>query len=77
MRLSWPHTLSSFSPPGALCWLAAASLQRYQHLFDVNEKNGTFYLQSKVHRAMERLEAELKDREAEQKGSGGDMPGKE
>lgn len=31
-------------------------MQRYKHLFDVNEKKGSFYLQSKVYRARERLE---------------------
>mmetsp|Transcript_11648 Transcript_11648/g.33002 ORF Transcript_11648/g.33002 Transcript_11648/m.33002 type:complete len:119 (+) Transcript_11648:463-819(+) len=35
--------------------------QKYEHLFEVNEKHGTFYLQSKIYRAMERLEAEAKD----------------
>lgn len=34
----------------------------YQHLFDVNEKSkgGSFYLQSKVFRAKERIDEELK-----------------
>lgn len=36
-----------------------SSLQRYQHLFDINAKH-SFYLQSKVHRARERIEDELK-----------------
>ncbi len=31
-------------------------VQRFKHLFDVNEKHGSFYLQSKVYRAKERLE---------------------
>ncbi|KAL3506634.1 hypothetical protein ACH5RR_032016 [Cinchona calisaya] len=31
-------------------------LQRYDNLFESNAKNGSFYLQSKVHRAKERLE---------------------
>jgi hypothetical protein len=35
---------------------ATSPLQRYKHLFDVNEKKGSFYLQSKVYRARERLE---------------------
>ena len=34
------------------------SLQKYNHLFERNEKDGTFYLQSKVYRARERLEQE-------------------
>ena len=37
-------------------------MKKYQHLFDVNEKHGSFYLQSKVYRARERLEEELKQR---------------
>ena len=35
-------------------------VQRYQHLFHANEKNGSFYLQSKVYRAKEVLEADVK-----------------
>lgn len=36
-------------------------LKKYQHLFDVNDasKKGSFYLQSKVVRARERIEMEL------------------
>ncbi|KAB0403236.1 hypothetical protein E2I00_015706, partial [Balaenoptera physalus] len=48
-------------------------LQNYEHLFKVNDKSvgGSFYLQSKVVRAKERLEEELRiqaqeDREREQ-----------
>lgn len=33
-------------------------IQRYNHLFKVNEEKGSFYLQSKVYRAKERLEEE-------------------
>jgi len=33
-------------------------VQKYNHLFERNEKDGTFYLQSKVYRARERLEQE-------------------
>mmetsp|Transcript_27047 Transcript_27047/g.68054 ORF Transcript_27047/g.68054 Transcript_27047/m.68054 type:complete len:120 (-) Transcript_27047:360-719(-) len=44
--------------------------QRYEHLFAVNEKHGTFYLQSKVYRAYERLEAEIKEQEADAKDAG-------
>ncbi len=33
-------------------------LQKYNYLFERNEKDGTFYLQSKVYRARERLEQE-------------------
>lgn len=31
-------------------------MQKYDKLFENNSKNGSFYLQSKVHRAKERLE---------------------
>lgn len=34
-------------------------MKKYNHLFEANEKNGTFYLQSKVYRARERLEEEF------------------
>ncbi|CAL5228248.1 g11347 [Coccomyxa viridis] len=33
-------------------------LRKYNYLFERNEKDGTFYLQSKVYRARERLEQE-------------------
>jgi import inner membrane translocase subunit TIM16 len=33
-------------------------VQKYNHLFERNEKEGTFYIQSKVYRARERLEQE-------------------
>lgn len=36
--------------------------QRYDTLFENNAKNGSFYLQSKVHRAKECLEAAYKDK---------------
>ena len=32
---------------------------RYAKMFKANEKNGSFYLQSKIHRAKERMEAEF------------------
>lgn len=37
-------------------------MKRYEHLFNVNDpsKGGSFYIQSKVFRAKERLEMELK-----------------
>lgn len=37
-------------------------LKNYEHLFDVNDKakGGSFYLQSKVFRAKERIDEELK-----------------
>jgi hypothetical protein len=46
--------------------------KKYEHLFHVNEKaqGGSFYIQSKVYRAKERLDMELKtqlkDSETEQ-----------
>ncbi|KAJ9526747.1 hypothetical protein QJQ45_017505 [Haematococcus lacustris] len=40
----------------ALHFAVMLLLQRYKHLFEVNEKHGSFYLQSKVYRARERLE---------------------
>ena len=39
--------------------LLCGTLQRYNHLFKVNEEQGSFYLQSKVFRAKERIEEEL------------------
>ncbi|KAG1659054.1 hypothetical protein FOA52_001292 [Chlamydomonas sp. UWO 241] len=36
-------------------------VKRYKHLFDVNEKHGSFYLQSKVYRAHEALRDEYKE----------------
>ncbi|KAL6185551.1 hypothetical protein ACLB2K_041683 [Fragaria x ananassa] len=38
-------------------------LKKYDRLFENNAKNGSFYLQSKVHRAKECLEAAYKDKE--------------
>jgi import inner membrane translocase subunit TIM16 len=35
-------------------------VKRYKHLFEINEKHGSFYLQSKVYRAKESLEDEYK-----------------
>ena len=34
-------------------------VRKYDHLFEVNDKHGSFYLQSKVYRAKERLEQEF------------------
>eukprot|EP01026_Neomeris_dumetosa_P056369 TRINITY_DN5155_c0_g1_i1.p4 TRINITY_DN5155_c0_g1~~TRINITY_DN5155_c0_g1_i1.p4 ORF type:complete len:140 (-),score=19.99 TRINITY_DN5155_c0_g1_i1:334-753(-) len=33
--------------------------KKYKHLFDVNQRSGSFYLQSKVFRAWERLDQEF------------------
>ena len=44
--------------------LDPASVQKsYEHLFGVNDKTkgGSFYLQSKVYRAKERIDQELKE----------------
>eukprot|EP00227_Mantoniella_beaufortii_P004015 CAMPEP_0197610296 /NCGR_PEP_ID=MMETSP1326-20131121/53036_1 /TAXON_ID=1155430 /ORGANISM="Genus nov. species nov., Strain RCC2288" /LENGTH=115 /DNA_ID=CAMNT_0043178799 /DNA_START=92 /DNA_END=436 /DNA_ORIENTATION=+ len=38
-------------------------MKRYQKMYDNNEENGTFYLQSKVQRAKERIEAEFQGEE--------------
>lgn len=47
----------------------------YQHLFQVNEKSkgGSFYLQSKVVRAKERIDQERKLAENVQRGKEGDQ----
>ncbi|AGO13225.1 AaceriAFR078Wp [[Ashbya] aceris (nom. inval.)] len=44
--------------------------QRFKYLFDINdkEKGGSFYLQSKIYRAAERLKWELAQREQMGKG---------
>ena len=34
--------------------------RKYEHLFEVNEKHGSFYLQSKVFRAKEAIEVQMK-----------------
>ena len=36
--------------------------QKYQHLFEVNEARGSFYLQSKVYRARERLKQDFEEK---------------
>ncbi|AAS53449.2 AFR078Wp [Eremothecium gossypii ATCC 10895] len=45
--------------------------QRFKYLFDINdkEKGGSFYLQSKIYRAAERLKWELAQREQADKGA--------
>ena len=35
-----------------------SAVQRYQHLMEANQKSGSFYLQSKIYRARERIEQE-------------------
>ncbi|CAR29790.1 hypothetical protein ZYGR_0AD04740 [Zygosaccharomyces rouxii] len=43
---------------------------KFQYLFDINdkEKGGSFYLQSKIYRAAERLKYEIAQREAAKNG---------
>lgn len=41
-------------------------MKKYEHLYEANEKNGSFYLLSKVYRAHERLKDEYQPGEAEQ-----------
>lgn len=36
-------------------------MKKFDHLFAANEKHGSFYLQSKIYRARERLEQEFID----------------
>lgn len=38
------------------------AVQRYDHLFSANAKQGSFYLQSKVYRAKERIEEVCRSR---------------
>jgi len=45
-------------PHGKTIFTPQTKQQRYKHLFDVNEKHGSFYLQSKVYRAWEALDEE-------------------
>jgi import inner membrane translocase subunit TIM16 len=47
--------------------------KKYEYLFDVNskEKSGSFYLQSKVYRAMERLKYELEQKSPKPEGGSG------
>lgn len=49
---------------------------KFQYLFDVNdkEKGGSFYLQSKIYRAAERLKYEIAQREAAKNGRDGAAP---
>ncbi|VEU23824.1 DEKNAAC104905 [Brettanomyces naardenensis] len=51
--------------------------KRYDYLFDVNskEKGGSFYVQSKVYRAMERIKSELQILEKEESKGGGKSAG--
>lgn len=45
--------------------------QKYEHLFNLNDKvkGGSFYLQSKIFRAKERIDQELKSPTADSKKS--------
>ena len=42
-----------------MCFFPLNHRQRFDHLYGVNERLGSFYLQSKIFRAKERLELEL------------------
>jgi hypothetical protein len=48
--------------------------KRFEHLMKVNEEHGTFYLQSKIFRAKERLDLELGPEEGGTAGAGGAGP---
>ncbi|CAA6662438.1 unnamed protein product [Spirodela intermedia] len=39
------------------------AMKRYENMFERNARSGSFYLQSKVHRAKERLQAVLENQE--------------
>lgn len=45
--------------------------KKYDYLFDANskEKSGSFYLQSKVYRAMERIKGEIEQAQKKEQGS--------
>lgn len=51
--------------------------RRFEHLFNVNskEKGGSFYIQSKVYRAKERLDLELSKNEPPATSSPSEAPG--
>lgn len=46
--------------------MSVSDLQRYAHLMQQNEKHGSFYLQSKVFRAKERIEQEVQEQHSQQ-----------
>lgn len=54
--------------------LTASNLQKYNNLSENNEKNGSFYLQSKVHRAKECLEAAHQSSKVEGTSSWNSIP---
>jgi len=56
MSLEEAHLILGVDPKAKVA--AEEVLRRYKHLYEVNEKHGSFYLQSKVYRAYERLENE-------------------
>lgn len=45
---------------------------RYQKMFEANEKAGSFYLQSKIHRAKERIEKEFLGEGGDDAANGGE-----
>lgn len=49
-------------------------VNRFKHLFEINEKHGSFYLQSKVYRARESLEVQYKEDGTWEPGHDDGMP---
>jgi import inner membrane translocase subunit TIM16 len=47
-------------------------MERYKKMFEANEKNGSFYLQSKIYRAHERLRDEYKVEDGADQDAGRD-----
>jgi import inner membrane translocase subunit TIM16 len=43
-------------------------MERYQKMYEANEKNGSFYILSKIYRAQERLKDEFEEMEDEKQG---------
>lgn len=60
-EIAWAVGFSDPPPQSFAPWRLAPSvfsrLQKYDRMFQSNERVGSFYLQSKVQRAKERLEA--------------------
>jgi import inner membrane translocase subunit TIM16 len=43
-------------------------MERYKKMYEANEKNGSFYILSKIYRAQERLKDEFEEIEDEKQG---------
>ena len=56
-----------------LCFPPSKTLQQYEKYFAANDvsKGGSFYLQSKIHRAKEQLDEFLKEKRAEEAAAAG------